>query len=84
MEKESYIDIYIQVLILEFPGCAGGKELTCQCRRHKMCRFDPWVRKISERIKLQATPIPLPGKSHGQRSLKTIVYRIAKSQTQLK
>ena len=27
-----------------FPG-ASGKEPTCQCRRHKRCRFDPWIRK---------------------------------------
>ena len=24
----------------------SGKELACQCRRHKKCRFNPWVRKI--------------------------------------
>ena len=23
-----------------FPGCASGKESTCQCRRHKRCKFD--------------------------------------------
>ena len=27
-------------------GGATGKELACQCRRHKRQRFDPWVRKI--------------------------------------
>ena len=32
-------------------------------------RFDPWVRKIPLRRKQQLTPIFLPGKSHGQRSL---------------
>ena len=31
--------------------------------------FDPWVRKIPWRRKLQPTPVLLPGKSHGQRSL---------------
>ena len=31
------------------------------------CRFDPWVKKISWRRK--PTPIFLPGKFHGQRSL---------------
>ena len=30
---------------------------------------DPWVRKIPWRRKWQPTPIHLPGKSHGQRSL---------------
>ena len=31
--------------------------------------FDPWVRKIPWRRKWQPTPVLLPGKSHGQRSL---------------
>jgi len=29
-----------------FAGGAGGKEFTCQCRRHKRCGFSPWARKI--------------------------------------
>ena len=33
--------------------------------------FDPWVRKIPERRKWQPTPLPLPGESHGQRSLES-------------
>ena len=31
--------------------------------------FNPWVRKIHWRRKWQCTPVLLPGKSHGQRSL---------------
>ena len=31
--------------------------------------FDPWVRKFSRRRKWQPTPVYLPGKFHGQRSL---------------
>ena len=31
---------------LGFPGGVSGKELVCQCRRHKRHGFDPWVRKI--------------------------------------
>ena len=31
--------------------------------------FDPWVRKIPWRRKWQSTPLFLPEKSHGQRSL---------------
>ena len=31
--------------------------------------FDPWVRKILWRRKWQLTPVFLPKKSHGQRSL---------------
>ena len=38
----------------DFSGCSermllrwlGGEVSTCQCRRHKRHRFDPWVRKI--------------------------------------
>ena len=44
----------------------SGKESTCQCRR---CEFNPWVRKIPWRMEWQPTPVFLPGKSHGQRSL---------------
>ena len=52
-----------------FSSGSTDKESTCQCRRHKRCRFDPWVRKISWRRKWQPVPIFLPGKFHGQRSL---------------
>ena len=48
---------------------ASGKEFTCQCRRHKRQRFHPWVGKIPWRRKQQPTPVFLPGKSHGQRTL---------------
>ena len=52
-----------------FLGGASGKEHTCQCRRCKRCRFNPWVRKIPWSRKWQPTPVFLPGKSHGQGSL---------------
>ena len=50
-------------MYVAFPG---GKESTCQCRRHG---FDPWVGKILWGRKWQPTPVFLPGKFHGQRSL---------------
>ena len=50
-------------------GFTSGKEFGCQCRRHKRCRFDPWVRKIPRRRKWKPTPLFLSGKSHGQRIL---------------
>ena len=49
-----------------FPGGASGKESTCQCRRH---RFDLWVRNIRWRRKRQPTPVFLPWKPYGHRSL---------------
>ena len=52
-----------------FPVGTNGTEPACQCRRHKRCGFDPWVRKITWRRAWQLTPVFLPGKPHGQRSL---------------
>ena len=49
-----------------FPWWLSGKESARQCRRH---RFNPWVRKILWRMKWQPTPVFLPGKSHGWRTL---------------
>ena len=66
------------------PGDANDKEYVCQCRRHKSCRFDPWVGKIPWRRAWQPTPVFLPGESHGQRSLVGYSARVAKNQTWLK
>ena len=44
-------------------------EFSCQCRRCKRCRLEPWVEKILWRRKRQPSPVFLPGKFHGQRSL---------------
>jgi len=52
--------------MIKRPRWLGGKESISQCRRHE---FNPWVGKIALRRKWQPTPVFLPGKSHGQRSL---------------
>ena len=44
----------------------SGKESNCQCRRSKICKFHPWVRKIPWSRKWQPTSVFLPGKSQGQ------------------
>ena len=50
-----------------FSGGSDGKKKIClQCRRPG---FDPWVGKIPWRRKWQCSPVLLPGKFHGQRSL---------------
>ena len=55
----------------------SGKESACQYRRS---RLSPWVGKIPWKRKWQLTPVFLPGKSHGQRSLEATVHGVAKSQ----
>ena len=70
-EPHLYISKLLQRLerIPEFPGGASGKEPACQCRRCKRCRLDLWVRKIPQRRTRQTSPVFLPVKCHGQRSL---------------
>ena len=48
------------------PRWLSGKESACQRRRHG---FDQWVWKILWRRKWQPTPVFLPEKSQGERSL---------------
>ena len=57
------------ICIVRLPWCLSGKETAYQCRRCKRLRFDSWVRKMPWRRKWQPTPVFLPGKSHGQKSL---------------
>ena len=53
-------------VLLVLPWWLSGKEPTCQCRRRGS---NPWVGKIPWRRKREPTPVFLPGKSHGWRSL---------------
>ena len=46
-----------------FAGGTSGKEPSCQCRRHKRCKFDPWVGKILWRMAWQPTLVFLPEES---------------------
>ena len=59
MNKHSYD-------VIGLPRWLSGKGSNCQCRR---CSSNPWFRKIPWRRNWQPTPVFLPGKSHGQRSL---------------
>ena len=51
------------------PRWLKGKESTCQCRRSRRRRFNPWVGKMPWRKKWQLTPVFLPRKSQGLKSL---------------
>ena len=57
------------IFLSGFPGGTNNKETSCQCRRHKRCRFHPWIGTIAWRREGQSTPVFLPGESHEQRSL---------------
>jgi len=56
-----FISIYCMLDVT--PLVAHGKEFPCQCR------FNSWILKIPWRRKWQPSPVFLPGKFHGQRSL---------------
>ena len=53
-------------------------ESAWQCRRCKRCGFEPWLRKLPWRRKWQPTPVFLPGKCYGQRSLAGCSPRVHK------
>ena len=57
------------ITIFGLPRWLSGKESACQCRRCKRRGFHPWVRKIPWSRRWQPTPVFLPGKFHGERSL---------------
>ena len=69
LESFEEMNDVIRLFLIGIVWWASSKEPTCQCRRHKRCRFDPWVRKTPWRRKGQPTPVSLPGESHGQRNL---------------
>ena len=82
VQKDSQMKTPVPLELGVLPsGGAGGKEPACQCGRR---RFDPRVRKTPWRRKWQPTPVLLPGKFHGQRSLVGRLQSMgSQSQTQL-
>ena len=62
----AYAFVFQVLSLLGLPCRLSRKASFCQCRR---LGFDPCVGKISWRRKWQPTPVFLPGKSQGQRSL---------------
>ena len=68
----------IQLSSMELKRCAhagglpqwlSGKDSDYQCRSHSRSYFDPWVGRIPWRRAWPPTPLFLPVKSRGQRSL---------------
>ena len=48
---------YRYMIVLGFLGSTSDIEPACQCRRHKNCGFDSWVRKISWRKPWKPIPV---------------------------
>ena len=69
-----FLDTESRMVVARFglPSCLSGlkkKKKISQFRRIKRCGFNPGVRKIPWSRKGEATPVFLPGESHGRRSL---------------
>ena len=62
-------EVSVQGICLGMARWLSGKESACRCRRHRRLKFNSWMGKIPWRRKRQSTPVFLPGKSYGQRSL---------------
>ena len=66
----THIRVYIYKCICQgFSRSTSTKKPACQCRRCKICGFDPGVGKIPWKRAWQPTLVFLPGEFHGQRSL---------------
>ena len=63
---------------------SSGKELDCQCRKHKRHKLDPWVGKIRWRRTWRPTLIFLLENPMDREAWQVTVHRITKSQTWLK
>ena len=67
-----------------FLGGASGKELSCQCRRCKRCRFSSWVGKSPWRRAWQPLQYSCLENPRDRRAWRTMVRRVEKSRTWLK
>ena len=59
---------WLEPILLDFPGDSVWRTRPPVQETHRL-GFDPWVRKLPWRRKWHPTPVFLPGKSQGQRSL---------------
>ena len=69
---------------LSFPGGVSGKELACQCRRHKRYGFNPWIGMIPGGEHRNPLHYPCLENPTDWGAWWAIVHRVAKSWKQLK
>ena len=68
--KEFPIHLFCVLDSIDFPGGSDGQVSACNAGDlGSIPGSYPWVGKIPWRRKWQPTPVLLPGRSHGQRSL---------------
>ena len=60
-KSQTWLRMSDKHIVLGFPGGTGDKEPACQCRRHKWCGSDSWIRKIPWRKAWQPNLVFLPG-----------------------
>ena len=79
--NQFFVNVILWMCSWDFPHNSVGKESAYNARICLWCRkprFDSWVWKIPWRRKWQPTPVFLPGKFHGQRSLAGHVHGVAR------
>ena len=69
------------VYVWAFPDGTSGKEPTCQCRRHKRCRFIPWVRKIPRGVHENPLQYSFLENPMGRGAWKATVHGVTKNRT---
>ena len=85
-EMSIWVLVFVMLLWIlwvteDFPSGSEGKSVYLQCERPG---FHPWVGKIPWRRKWQPTPVLLPWKSCGGRSLvQATIHGVAKSRARL-
>ena len=65
------------------PVGASSKEPAWQCRRHKTCRFDPWIRKIPWRRAWQPILVFLPENPMDRGIWQAAVHSVAQNRTRM-
>ena len=66
--QHNVLILYIIHCIFGLPRWLSGEKSTCQWEDTEES-INPWIRKITWRRKWQPTPVIMPGRSHGERSL---------------
>ena len=70
-------------VLIGLPRWCSGKESTCQCRKHKRCRLNPWVGKICWRRKCNPLHYSCLENSMDRGAWQATVHGVTESETWL-